>query len=55
MTQAKKPAPKPAAKAAKPAAGTRAAPAQQAMTSSTMGIAIEWTERRARGGWRQWR
>jgi hypothetical protein len=38
-----------------PTARTRAAPSQQAMTSSTMGIGIEWTEKHARGGWRQWR
>jgi hypothetical protein len=59
VTQAKKPAKKPATarETAKPTVSTRAgaAPAQQAMTSSQMGIAIEWTERRARGGWRQWR
>jgi hypothetical protein len=46
--------PAPESGTAKPTVSTRAAPAQQAMTSSQMGIAIEWTERRARG-WRQWR
>ena len=58
--KARKPAAKTAdtssvtATAAKPSVGTRAAPAQQAMTSSQMGIAIEWTERRARY-WKGWR
>jgi hypothetical protein len=55
VTQPKKPAKKSAAReAAKPTVSTRAAPSQQAMTSSQIGIAIEWTERRA-VGWRQWR
>jgi hypothetical protein len=34
-------------------ATTMAAPSQQAMTGSQIGIGIEWTKRQARG-WRQW-